>query len=319
MMFKDKVYTSIQCELNVVHHCNLSCRACTHLAPTLEKHFADANKIFDDFLILAKYYRTKVVKILGGEPLLHPNLIQIINAIRSSGITKRIHVVTNGQLLTRVSDLFWQKVDEVQISIYPTKEISAEVIKTFQHKARIHNVAFQYLYFDKFRESYSEIGTSNSKLVRQIYSTCKMAHVWQCHTVDNGYFYKCPISPFIPRVITNCVVKPYQNGVKIIDSPKFAKDLLTYLESSEPLEACSHCLGSVGKLFSHEQKERKTWRSQQQFSTEELIDMEYLTTLENNPIAKDSCMRNRSRVKNLFSRAQRMQRCLVRKLKRITV
>ncbi|MBV8884212.1 MAG: 4Fe-4S cluster-binding domain-containing protein [Chroococcidiopsidaceae cyanobacterium CP_BM_RX_35] len=303
---------STDCELNVVHHCNLSCRACTHLSPTLEKYFVDADKIFNDFSTLAKYYYPKAVKILGGEPLLHPNLIQVIDAIRSSGITNRIHIVTNGHLLAKVSDLFWQKVDEVQVSVYPGKEISAEVLKTFQHKARSYNVAFQYLYFDKFRESYSEIGTSNDKLVRQIYSTCKMAHLWQCHTVDDGYFYKCPISPFIPKVVTNSVVKLYQNGIKIVDSPEFANDLLTYLESPEPLGACYHCLGSVGRLFPHEQKERKTWRIQQQPSTEELIDKEYLATLEDNPNAKDSCTRYRSRVKNLFVRAQRLQRNLAK-------
>ena len=311
----NKIHAPTDCELNVVHHCNMSCRGCTHLAPVLEKHFADPNTVFNDFSILGKYYRPKSVKILGGEPLLHPNLLQVIDAVRSSELTNYIHIVTNGQLLAEMPDSFWEKVDEVQISVYPRREISHEHLKIFQQKAKLYSVAFEYFYFDNFRESYSELGTTDTKLVQQIYSTCKMAHLWHCHTVDNGYFYKCPLSLFIPKIINNDMVKLYQDGIKITDSPEFANDLLSYLGSGEPLGSCHHCLGSVGKVFAHEQRKRKEWRLQQQFSTEELIDREYLAILENTPDAKDMCTRYRSPVKNLLVRAQRTQRNFVRRLR----
>ena len=81
-------------------------------------------------------------------------------------------------------------------------------------------------------------------------------------------------------------MKPYKDGIKITDSSEFSNDLLAYLNSSDPLSSCYHCLGSVGKLFAHEQQERKTWRLQQQYPTEEIIDMEYLNILEKYPDAK---------------------------------
>lgn len=290
-IINNKIYNPKACEINVVDHCNLSCRACSHLSPTSVKHFEDPDKIFDSCSILGKYYCPKYIKLIGGEPLLHPNLIQVIDAIRRSGISNYIQVVTNGQLLTKMSDLFWQNIDAISISLYPGGEISSDNLKEFTQKARFYNVDFQYFYFDNFRESYSEVGTRDTTLIHRIYSNCKIAHKWRIHTVSQGYFYKCPQSLAIPKSINNDFLKPDADRIRITDSPEFAKDLLAYLESTEPLSSCYYCLGSVGKLFAHEQKSRTTWRSHQQVPTEELIDMEYLAISEKNLHASYSCIR----------------------------
>lgn len=311
-----KIYNPIACEINVVYHCNLSCRACSHLSPILTKHFVAPSQVFSDFSILAKYYNSKSVKIVGGEPLLHPNLAQIIDALRRSGICKYIQVATNGQLLPKMTDLVWQKIDEIYISIYPGKELSREHLKKIEQKARLYNVALEYYYFDKFRESYSELGTRNSELVQRIYSTCKIAHIWRSHTIADGYFYKCPQSLFLPKIINKERMSPYKDGIKITDSNEFAQNLLAYLKSSEPLSSCNYCLGSVGKLFTHEQKPRIAWQEQQQFSTEELIDLGYLAASEVNPQLNSSCIRSLSSAKKAIVRTQRFQRKLARRLSR---
>ena len=214
------------------------------------------------------------------------------------------------------ADEFWQKIDELYISVYPGKEISPEHLKIFAAKAKLYNVSFQHFFYDNFRESYSELGTHDRNLVDRIFSTCKMAHTWKCHTVAGKYFYKCPQSAFIPQIINNDLLKPYADGIEIVDSPEFAKDLLTYLESNEPLSSCHYCLGSVGKLFAHEQKPRATWRSHQNATTEDKIDMEYLTVLEKNPQAYTSCIRYRSPVENMIERAQRVHRNFAKNLTR---
>lgn len=312
----NKIYTQKACEINIVAHCNLSCRSCSHLSPTFSKYFEAPDNIFDNCSILAKYYRPKYIKLLGGEPLLHPNLIQVLEAVRNSGISNYIQVMTNGLLLAKMSDEFWQKVDEVYVSVYPEKGIDSEDLKIYEQKAKLHNVSFQCFYFDNFRESYSEIGTTDKNLVQQIYSTCKLAHTWRCHTVANGYFYKCPRSLFIPKAINNDILQPNKDGIKIIDSPEFTKDLLAYLESTEPLTSCYHCLGNVGKLFVHEQQSRNTWRMQQQYPTEELVDMQYLACLEKNLQANTSCIRYRSPMKKALAQVKRVHRNLAKQLSR---
>ena len=289
----DGIIYSNACELNVVHHCNLSCRGCSHLSPVIEKHYMSPDKALEDLSTLAKYYRSEHVRLLGGEPLLHPDLLGVIDAVQRSGISSRVRVVTNGVLLWKMEDDFWKKVDEVHVSVYPGKEMTAEQLQWCQHKAQLYNVDLKLLYFDRFRESYSELGTNDESLVQRIYNTCQIAHQWHCHNVQDGYFYKCPQSLFLPRVLGNALGRPAADGIKIVDSPTFGKDLLAYLESSKPLASCHYCLGSVGKLFPHNQVSRKRWREWQRHSTEELVDWEYLAVLESvDPYADNLCQRS---------------------------
>ncbi len=88
-------------ELNIVHHCNLSCRACNHAAPRMPKHFAAPEALYRDLSLLGRYYRPASVHLLGGEPLLHPRLGDVVEAVRASGICPCIRIVTNGLLLLR--------------------------------------------------------------------------------------------------------------------------------------------------------------------------------------------------------------------------
>jgi len=286
----NRIYTQQGCELNVVHHCNLTCRACSHLSPVMKKYLVDADSVFRDFSTLAKYYRPRYIKLLGGEPLLHPMLLSVIDAIRSSDICNRVHVCTNGILLPKMSSQFWAKVDLVEISAYPGVNFDEEQRKQIRYNAKSHNVRLIIAHHNYFREAYSEIGTEDKDLVHRIYKTCKAAHVWRCHTVLNGYFFKCPQSAFIPQVLDSNTESFYKDGLRIVNSVDFGMQLLTFLESTSPLNSCRHCLGSVGKLFPQVQQVRREWRAPQQYPTEELLDEEFLITLEQNPLANDGCL-----------------------------
>lgn len=253
---------------------------------------------------------------MGGEPLLHPNLIEIIDAVRKTGISERIQVVSNGHLLAKTTDVFWEKIDEIYISVYPEKKVDLKNLEEIEQKARLHNVVLEYFYFDNFRESYSELGTNDTELVQRIYTTCKIAHTWHSHTIAEGYFYKCPQSLFLPRVIDNDIIKSDTNRIKIVDSTQFAQDLLAYLNATQALKSCYHCLGSVGKLFAHAQVPRSQWRSLQQYSTEELIDQEYLGISELNPNAHNSSFRYPSSINKILARTQRVHRSFAKRLTR---
>ncbi|MFF2008332.1 4Fe-4S cluster-binding domain-containing protein [Streptomyces sp. NPDC058195] len=57
-----------------------------------------------DLTRLAKSYRSANVKILGGEPLLHPGLTDLIREVRESAVTDKIILATNGLLLSSADD-----------------------------------------------------------------------------------------------------------------------------------------------------------------------------------------------------------------------
>ena len=274
------VINNRHCEITVAQHCNLSCRACSHLSPLLSKDFADPETLRSDLKTMAKYYHTKYTQLLGGEPLLHPNILSIIAVVRESGISDHVEVWTNGLLLWKMSDEFWKAVDGVMVSVYPGKEMTPKQVRTCHKKARRHGTILRMGIADEFRESHSEVGTKDISLIKKLYRTCLIVN---CHTIEKGFFFKCPPSVFLPRVLNTKFRSPQIDGIKIVDSPSFGEELRTYLESPYPLASCKHCLGSVGKKISHSQVRRSEWRQLQESKLEDMVDYELLSAMEKQP------------------------------------
>jgi len=260
------------CEINVVEHCNLACRACSHASPVLPRTVVAPAELERDLALLAEEYHADTVRLLGGEPLLHPDLGAIVEVVRRSGIGKLIRVATNGVLLPRMPRSLWKAVDIVDVSAYPGNELTPEQLRRCREEADAAGTQLVVSRVRMFRESYSEAGTTDGELIRRIYRTCVIAHVWRSHTVADGVFYKCPQSYLLPKVLGK---EAGLNGVAI-GRPDLGRRLREYLDSPEPLAACGNCLGSAGRRFEHEQTPRAEFRRRQGARTEELIDPRYL-------------------------------------------
>lgn len=260
-----------------------------HLSPVFRKEQVRADDVHHDLSILTKYYTPRFVKILGGEPLLHPDLASICAAIRATGISDSLRVCTNGVRLARMPDAFWREVDEVEISLYPGCELSEEDIAVVHDRASSFGVKLSAYRYSHFRESTAELGTRNDGLVKRIYATCQVAHVWRCHTVIGGYFFKCPQAAFLPRVLRDNARPWTADGIEIVDAPQFRARLFDYLNSGRPLHACRQCLGTSGRLIAHQQESRRQWMAPQRAETETLVDHARLDELERHPDAPDGC------------------------------
>lgn len=88
--------------ISITNSCNMSCFYCHNEGQGHynKKQFMDINYIEQlvDFIIKNNIY-VKKINITGGEPLLHPDLIEIVEKL--SKITKDIKLNTNGTLLTK--------------------------------------------------------------------------------------------------------------------------------------------------------------------------------------------------------------------------
>ncbi|MFH8812428.1 radical SAM protein [Streptomyces hygroscopicus] len=283
-----KVVSPEGCELNVAHHCNLGCASCSHLSPVFRRSLIATETAARDLSLLARSFRARFVKVLGGEPLLHPELVPLLGLVRDSGIAPHTTVCTNGLLLPRMRDNFWAAVDEVEISVYPDRELPEEKMAGVRAYADKHGVRLTLAYYSHFRYSYAERGTEDDGLVRHIYDTCQIAHVWRCHTLYEGHFFKCPQSVFLPQVLEGAG-DPMADGLRLSDAPDFPERLLAYLRSPKPLRACRNCLGSAGLRMAHQQRNRRDFRELQDHTTEELTDRQYLRLLDERPDADDGC------------------------------
>jgi len=78
--------------------------------------------------IIARRFEIDAVKITGGEPLLHPQILEIISTLRLLGF-KDISLVTNGSLLWRLAyKLKEQGLTRINISLVSLRENRYDVI-----------------------------------------------------------------------------------------------------------------------------------------------------------------------------------------------
>lgn len=136
------ILTRLECE--IVDHCNLNCNGCGKLSNIAEKRYLDINDFRYDFERLAELYSNiSLIRLLGGEPLLHPELSEFIAIAREIFPFSDIHVVTNGLLATsnkidsRLFDVMRDCGARFDISMYqPTCKMWFS-IKEVLHKEHI--------------------------------------------------------------------------------------------------------------------------------------------------------------------------------------
>src|SRR5687767_9091206 len=104
-------------EFNLTEHCNLKCARCDHASEALPAKFADLDSFRADLEALAAVLHARELKLLGGEPLLHPRLPDFLRVARASGIADTITVVTNGVLLHRTDPSVLAMADRIRVSL----------------------------------------------------------------------------------------------------------------------------------------------------------------------------------------------------------
>jgi MoaA/NifB/PqqE/SkfB family radical SAM enzyme len=119
-----------------VRRCNLACTYCNEFDDFSKP--VDAAEMFRRIDRLADF-GTAVVTISGGEPLLHPELDQIIARIRKGGMLAGL--ITNGYLLTaeRIERLNRAGLEYLQISIdnVMPDEVSKKSLKVLDQKLKL--------------------------------------------------------------------------------------------------------------------------------------------------------------------------------------
>ena len=116
-------------DIQVCDHCNLRCAGCLHFAPLAKERFLDLETYRRDLDLLASvegvegFFRG--VELMGGEPLLHPQIAEVVRTTRVCLPHESIALCTNGLLLRRMDGAFWDALVECDVTLglspYPIK------------------------------------------------------------------------------------------------------------------------------------------------------------------------------------------------------
>jgi hypothetical protein len=177
-------------ELHLTDHCNLNCRGCGHFSSIAEPWFADITAHDNDMKQLAKLFSNiEDIRLMGGEPLLHPMVTSFFASTRQHFPHSAIHLVTNGLLLPKMRDDFWKSCHEhriiIDLTVYPP---TAKDIDDMREKADQWSIEVRSYIVRKFHAQLNLAGDSDpAKAMR----TCRSRYY--CPFLRNGRLYTCSL------------------------------------------------------------------------------------------------------------------------------
>jgi radical SAM protein with 4Fe4S-binding SPASM domain len=119
--------TPLLVQIFPAYACNFRCRYCIHSVPLDQRGFVAGEKIIDFDLYrkciddLAEFpQKVKMLRFAAtGEPLLHPEIAEMVSYAKAQNIAHSIDIVTNGSLLTEALSLqlINAGLDQLRISV----------------------------------------------------------------------------------------------------------------------------------------------------------------------------------------------------------
>jgi hypothetical protein len=246
-------------EVHVAEHCNLRCANCCNMSPFVERRFLEVEEIEEICARMRTGLSAAVVKIMGGEPLLHPRIADVIRALRASGVGDRVRLFTNGLRLRAMSDDFWDALDEMTISNYDSAPVRAPLLDLARQRSREHGFVLNIKDVHEFSQVLSPRFVADPS---RTFAQCWLRH--RCLIVRRGRFYMCTRAAYAPDFLAAVEHDPVPAGIEIvrdddgveIAAPDLAERLLRYLNRDRPLGACHYCRGGDGPVLPHHQLTR---------------------------------------------------------------
>jgi len=224
-------------EYPLVEHCNLSCKRCAHFSPLADPDFADPESFERDLRQLAKHFSTiSRIRLLGGEPLLHPTPEAFIDAANSVFPNASLRIVTNGSPLKAMHDAFWSACRRAKVtldlSLYPTMEKAAPELQELCEKQQVR---LNLTYYESF---FASINPRSDSDPERSMAYCRS--LFYCPFLKDSRLYVCalPVNVvhFNKKFHRSIATDP---GIDIFDPALDGEKILKLLET--PVETCRSC------------------------------------------------------------------------------
>ena len=238
-------------EYHIADHCNLRCDHCCSFSPILKKWFADPLEFESDLRAVSRAVAPQFLKIVGGEPLLHPELERLLAIAKSLAVGRRLQLTTNAFLMERLTPRAWESLDMLTVSLYPDPALPKDRIRWIAREARRRNIEVSWKVQDKFTcLDRSEV--AGREETEKVFQDCWIRH--RCHSVKKGRFYCCTRPQYVQKFARDGS-RFLEDGIAVNDpdADSLAERIKQQLERLEPLRTCFLCHGGNAPLATHRQ------------------------------------------------------------------
>ena len=230
--------------LHLTDHCNLNCRGCDNFSPLASDVFADVNVFEKDCARMRELVGDQIeeIQLLGGEPLLHPQIITFLEITRKYFPANTIHVVSNGILIRNQTEEFWESCRKNNIQIVVTKyPIKLDFQKIRQHVEAQH-VGFSFYgnteSIDKSMQCIP-LDVEGTQDPSDSFLRCSRAN--RCISLDNGKLYTCSLIPYVKyfnKQFNKNLIVSTDDYIDIYEA-KSKDEIMSFV--SKPMPFCRYC------------------------------------------------------------------------------
>ena len=188
--------TTLYVEIQLCDRCNLDCAYCSHLSPVSKPVTISLETLEAECHRLARV-GVDEVNLMGGEPLLHPQVCDAIKLTRSILPNIKLIVSTNGLLLPRMSKDFWQccRDNKVVLRITPYPKAKNGTLNYFKYvwlirknRVRMESTGWRFGFRHQLLSEKAEYDATSNYLRCQLHCTqVRDATLWPCAYVAYAF------------------------------------------------------------------------------------------------------------------------------------
>jgi organic radical activating enzyme len=235
-------------ETHLVEHCNLNCAYCDHFSSIADPKFASLATFQKDLTRIRELSSgMERLRLLGGEPLLHPQIGDFFAVARALFPTIIIDVITNGLLLPRMPPAFFEsmKKHRVAVAVSPYFKADHKLYRAIDETYDRHAVPreLRLLMGSFYEKKFSHIALDRTGSQDKTHS---FTHCWHAAFrifLLEGKVFPCPIAPNIVHFNNHFQDSPdfhlTPNDYIDIHQAKSEADIVAFL--SKPIDFCRFC------------------------------------------------------------------------------
>lgn len=236
----DKLYL-YSLDAVVSERCSLKCKDCSNLMQYYQSpQNMDVNELKKAIdILLSKNCRIFDIRILGGEPLMNKEFINIVDWYKTEEKINRISIFSNATIFPEDRILEHLKQEKVFIRLSDYGKLSSRLEKWVQWCIE-NNIRYEVQKIEKWQDC--------GKLERHNYCDEELLHIYsecECRnlpTIKGKYLYNCPYAANAADL--GAMVFDEMNRDRLLLTDSLSKnDIDKFLYERKYLEACRYCKG----------------------------------------------------------------------------
>lgn len=220
-------------ETHIVNHCNLKCRGCSHFSGLAKEYYKPLGDFEREMKALSEKEDIRTIRIMGGEPLLHPQWFNFLLVARAYFPNSQVVLVTNGILLSKLRE-YIDALNENQITVclseYHLKLKDRDILgklkyREIHEKGNLYNIS---------------LDLNGKQDINEAYKYCDLAR-YGWYFFKDGRLYNCCIFANIDIFIEkfNADIQYDIDDISIDVATHTADEIEKFLTT--PHKACKYC------------------------------------------------------------------------------